>query len=262
LVGLRAKTEQSVEALLRMKRQASDETMSNIQTSVRRGEIGLEAFKQLRNASATTLMIGATFISGGAATAVLGSGSILHGWARYQDSGKIGSALIEVAGNFFLGVMQLGISPGSLRAGASLKSIVGGGPIENLQGRVTMVIIGAVMNSGIEATKSMVEGQSTSQILRTTAVRFGVDLFTGGRGIRLDKAAMPVVVRLMKDSAVAHLGEHAVSNAGGGGAPAAAHKSTGPMPQPTSPVCDANSTLSTGACSAADWVDQLVLRIA
>ena len=79
LIQMRHDTERSVAEVRQMQKSASHEMFQNIETSVHRGEIGVEVATQIRNLSATTLVVGSAFMTGGASVGVLGGGSVLRG---------------------------------------------------------------------------------------------------------------------------------------------------------------------------------------
>lgn len=259
LAAMRQQTESSVAEVREMQRSASHETFANIELSVARGETGLAIAKQVRDLSATTLVVGSSVMTGGAAVAVLGGGSVLRGVSKYQTSGNIGSAVLSATGSFVVGAIPLG--GGSLKAGASLAARVGGESIRYGE-RAALIVVGAQLDAQFEGATALIEGRSAREALRAAATRFGIDLISGGIGTGLDRWALPVAVRLLTDSAVARGGDTLAAHEPKPEAPEApaAPRATAAMPAPTAPVCDANSVLSSGNCSARDWVRQIVLQ--
>lgn len=265
LVHMRQEIDHWVRSLQAMQRSASRETTGNIDQSVRRGEIGLQAATTVRDLSATTLVVGSTFLTGGAAVAVLGGGSALRGVARYQDHGNIGSAILEASGTFIVGVIPLGAAATAegqvAQTAVTMTSRVTAAGTTTAGQRAVVVVVGASMDASFEGMKAVVEGQSTAQALRAASARFGVDVLSGGMGARLDNLAFPVVARLTTDTLLSAGGDALVSSAAGGPRPpGGAAAPPRALPQPSSPICDANATLITGNCGAQDWVRQLVLQ--
>lgn len=68
----------------------------------------IEAAKFVRDTSADGLMVGATLLTGGAATAVLAGGSAFKGYAKFQDTAKWEAAVMEGAGSFAFGWFPMG----------------------------------------------------------------------------------------------------------------------------------------------------------
>ncbi len=95
---------------------ASRETAENIERSVEHLEAGAEVSKFIRDMSYDTVLIGATFMSGGAAAAFTIGGGLAKGTATYQDTGSVGAATIETVGSVTMNVIPIG---GSVATGTS-----------------------------------------------------------------------------------------------------------------------------------------------
>jgi hypothetical protein len=67
-----------------------------------------ELAKFVRDTSADGLMVGASIASSGAGLAVLGGGSALKGWAKFQDTDNPGAAVATGVGSFMFGAFKLG----------------------------------------------------------------------------------------------------------------------------------------------------------
>lgn len=212
LSDIRQITKQHSDALAQMQQKASKETMGNIDKSVGRGEIALKSATVVRDLSATTLVVGATFLSGGTALAVLGGGSALKGTATYQDTGNVGAALIDGTFTFTVGLIGVGAANNPLTANtASLSSRIGqasaGGfrqaVAQNAKEKGAIVLVGASINATGEALKGHVSGKTGEQALRSAAARFGTDV-AGGLlfGPVLDHMCVPALVRVATDTAI------------------------------------------------------------
>jgi hypothetical protein len=263
LVRLRDQTEANVLAVRRMQQEASGETSRNIEQSISRAQTGIEVATFVRNLSASVLVVGSAFLTGGAAVAVLGGGSAMRGVGTYQDTGNVGSAILNTAGTFVVGAIPL--AGGSLGAGASVTARVGGEAI-NYGERAVLVVVGSSLDATFEGTRALMEGRNGRQAINMAVARFGIDVLSGGFGTRLDTTALPVALRLVTDTMASVEGDRMVERARTFQAPdplpraaPAAPARTGPMPQPTRNFCDANAVLSTGSCSSQDWVRQIVL---
>jgi hypothetical protein len=88
----------------------------------------VEIARFIRNLSADTIMVGASLVSGGAALALAGTGSVAKGAATYQDTGKVGAAVIKATGSFALAVIPIKAPGGSLDKPAYL--ILGSGIVD------------------------------------------------------------------------------------------------------------------------------------
>ena len=259
LTGLRREAEAAVARVRQMQRQASRELSANIDASIHRYEIGMEAAKITRDICFTTVVVGASFLTGGAAVAVLGGGSALKGVASYQDTGHVGSAVLTATGTFVVGAIPIvGGEGGALEATDSIMTKV---PVDaaKVGRKAALVVVGASVDAGFEYAGALIEGKDAKTALRGAAVRFGFDLFGGAIGIKLDKIALPAIVRIVNDTVTSYISDRAVDHSTAENT-AAARSSPSSLPQPSDGFCDAHSVLSTGRCTHDDWVQQLVLR--
>lgn len=267
LVQMRREIHRWVESVRRMQQSASHETMRNIEQSVQRGERGVAVATAVRDLSATTLVVGSAFLSGGASLAVLGGGSVLRGTATYQDTGNIGSAVLDASSTFVVGAIP--VAGATMAEGQAAQSVARVGlrtavsASEMTAGQqATVVVVGSAISATSAGTQALIEGQSTEQALRTATARFGVDVLTGGMCGRLDRRAFSVAARLATDGLMSVAGDAMVDDfAGGPGPGSVATLPHQALPMPSSPICDANATLITGDCGPQDWVRQLVLQV-
>lgn len=139
-------------------RRTQELNTANIEKSVGRWGTAVEAAKFVRNASAGTLLAGATVLSGGAAAAALAGGSSLKGVGKYQDTGKAGPALMAFGTSLLVGAFKVQgfgddkvlvlISSAGEGAGALLegKSLTEAGAAAALQ--LTDLGVGKILDSG------------------------------------------------------------------------------------------------------------------
>jgi hypothetical protein len=71
------------------------QNMKNIDQAVDDYESHIEVARFVRDTSADGLMVGASVMSGGTAVVVMGAGSTLKGTAKFQDTGRVGAAVME-----------------------------------------------------------------------------------------------------------------------------------------------------------------------
>jgi hypothetical protein len=243
--------------------------MQNIERSVQRGERGVAVATFVRDLSASVLVVGSAFLSGGSSLAVLGGGSLLRGTANYQDTGNIGSAALEATGTLVVGAIPIGAAAAVEQSAA--QTVVRLGEAVNASGtagqQAFVVVAGSVMDAHFEGCKALAEGQTTEQALRAASLRLGVDVITGGLGARLDRRAFPVAARLVTDTLSSEMGDmfmDDMTRQASTGSPTGSTTATGAasrLPEPSAPICDANATLITGECGPQAWVHQLVLQI-
>lgn len=84
------------------------QNMEQIDKAVKDYDADIEVAKFMRDTSADGLMVGASVLTGGAATACLAGGSILKGAFTFQDSGSIGAASMEAVGSFVFASVKVG----------------------------------------------------------------------------------------------------------------------------------------------------------
>lgn len=158
---------------------AQDQSMQAVERAVGRGQTAIDIAKVVRDSSATTLLIGATLLSGGAAGAAfatLATGSGLKATAKYQDTGNLGAASVELAGNLFFGLIPIG---------------TGG---QALQGTAKYVVL--TMRSTWSSTVALVEGKSLAHALAVGGITFVSDPLAGAI------VKMPVAKKMIERVAV------------------------------------------------------------
>jgi len=268
LTEMRRETELCASEVMRMKRAASHELYRNIEKSVHRGEVGKDVAGGVRDLSSTVLVVTSGIVSGGAALALLGGGSILRGVGSYEDKGSIGGAILTATGTFVVGLIPLRIG-GKVGLGSALTQRLEVEPIKYGE-RAALVIVGSAIDAQVTACNAFIDGRSGREALRKALVSFGADLLAGGLGTGLDRWALPVWTRIVSDSLTGAAGGAIVDREPDEkrSPPMATARSaatitlpTASMPAPTNPaVCDANAVLSTGQCGAQDWVRQVVMQ--
>jgi hypothetical protein len=192
---------------------------------VRRGQAGADAARVVRDLSAGTLVVGATFLSGGTALAVLGGGSALKGTATYQDTGNVGAAMLDATATFTVGAIGIGAAGAASSATTSvasrgLMSRVGEAGTGGMRQAVTdhvrqqgaVVLVGAGLNAQFELANGLVQGRTMEQSLRSAGTRFGTDVVSGAvLGPVLDRCALPVATRLITDTAMSRVADATVA---------------------------------------------------
>lgn len=222
--------------------------MGNIDATIRHSGWGLSIARGARDLSGSILVIGATYLSGGAALAVLGAGSGLQGWGKYQDTGKVDQAVLQGVGTFVVGAIP--ILPNLATETAASRSIswrAAAGGFDKIKqvttglsadvtravplstaGKVALGFIGAQANFAFTAATGFIQGQSAREALWSAAASAGLS----GIGIpladRLNKIAMPVAARIIMDYGVSQAGNIATGAMGKAAAPRAAFTPTPP----------------------------------
>jgi hypothetical protein len=131
--------------------EAQSKTMDNIESSVHKGEIGVEVATFVRDTSAEVVMVGATYVSGGTAAPLLtGLGAGMKGAFVYQDTGKVDKALATFSTNLLIGAADL-------KVGAALKGM------SSASGKIGMTIVWAKGKAVLEVPKALIEGKNMNQ---------------------------------------------------------------------------------------------------
>jgi hypothetical protein len=203
LVQMHGQMDDFRDSLREMQEEASHETMDNIEDSVSSAEKGKKAAELVRDLSATTLVVGATFLTGGSAASVLAGGSALKGYGKYQTSGNIGAGVLEATSTLVVGTIAMApaLSEGS-KAVSLAERVLASTEVTTGQ-RVALILVGAETDAGMEAGKSVIDSASAKEALQKAGLRFATDVVGGALGIGLDKIALPVAVRMMTDTGLA-----------------------------------------------------------
>lgn len=171
------------------RRTTQHRTMQNIQGNVDNWESAITVTRTIRDGSATFLIVAGSVATGGAGATVFGSmgmttatagqaissvalGSAMRGGFTYQDTGNVGSALINATGSFVTGVIPVG------RAGMTLSGAE----------TATLVIIGSAGQGATSGLQAVAEGQSMQTAATAALVSTGAGLISGGIGEGLNGA--------------------------------------------------------------------------
>ena len=87
---------------------AQTKNMQAINKAVDDYDSHIEVARFVRDRSADGLMVGASVMTGGAAVAVMGAGSVLKGQGKFQDTGSVGAGVMEGVGSFAFAYVKLG----------------------------------------------------------------------------------------------------------------------------------------------------------
>jgi hypothetical protein len=153
------------------------ENMSRINSAVESYGAQIEAAKFVRDTAADGLMVGASIATGGAGLAILGGGSAMKGWAKYQDTDNAGAAVMTGVGSFTFGAFKLG--------GAKLTGTE----------EAVVTILQAQWETGV----ALAEGKSLGKALATGSLKLSgpfVDRFfkLGPVKTMLERACVPIAI--------------------------------------------------------------------
>ena len=91
------------------------ENSARMQAAVDTYSGAIEVARFVRDTSADGLMVGSSILTGGGSLALLGGASALKGYGKYQDTDKVGAAMLYGVGNLVFGAFKLGGGKLSLR---------------------------------------------------------------------------------------------------------------------------------------------------
>ena len=170
------------------------ENMIRINSAVESYEGQVQAAKFVRDTAADGLMVGASIATGGAGVAVLGGGSALKGWAKYQDTGRAGAAVLTGVGGFTFGVFKLGGT--KLKAGEE----------------AALTILQAEWETGV----ALAEGKSLGKALGTGSLKLAgpfVDRFfkMGVVKSMLERACVPLRITVAAENGVENVASQLAS---------------------------------------------------
>lgn len=220
LVQMRLHLKRNQDELRRKQQVASAETMSNVNRLVAKAKCGEEVATVVRDLSATVLVVGAAFLTGGAAAGVLGTGSALKGVGKYEESGNIGAGVLEASGTFVVGLIN--VAPALAESGKAVTLAQRWAPAAG-ETSVAILLIGAQTDAALEVGKSAIDGASAKEAFEKGGVRFLTDVASGGVGMKLDavrllgKTGLPVAARLVTDATMAVASDEAVKHTGASG---------------------------------------------
>jgi hypothetical protein len=189
----------------------AERSEGSISRVVRNWELATSGMRFIRDGSATVLVVtagvvmapagvaiagtaGMTGVSMGTATTTLAAGSLMRGAFTYQDSGNVGSAVINATGTFTVGLIGLGT------AGAGLTQAQSG-----------MVLAISSGGAGLTASgQAIVEGQNVRQVAVAGISAAGGQAFGGVLGSRIESLGLVTQVAI---SSGADLGSGRASSA-------------------------------------------------
>ena len=165
LADMRQETRSFVDQQLAKLKVAQEKTYRSMENHVALGNVGVELAKRTRNACAQFLLVGSAAVAIPAGLAALSGGAGLKGIGKYQDTGNIGSAVVEASGSFVVGLVGISSSTATVVAGES--------------GGKAIFFVGSLLDSGFEGAKSLLEGNSVNQALKKSASKLIVSLGIG-----------------------------------------------------------------------------------
>lgn len=161
-------------------------SMQNINRVVDNWETALTATRMVRDGSATVLIAagavlaapvgagaaaaGAAGIGTGGATTLVAAGSVMRGAFTYQDTGNVGSAMINAVGSFTVGM----IGVGGAAAGAM-----------STAEQATIILVSSGAQGATAAGQAVVEGKSMRQAAAAAAIGAGSQALGGVIGTRI-----------------------------------------------------------------------------
>lgn len=236
--------------------QYSSMSQRNINSAIDTAQAAVSVLTPIRNASATTLLVGATVLSGGAALAAVGAGAGLRFTSRIEDGGTIGQAAAETGVDMFVTFITRG-------AGRALptNSIINS--TRNIQNEAALAVFGVLTSSAADAAKTVVTGEIGRTPLQGAQARLGVEVTNAIFTNILSRVGIPVSITA--ESTGRSAGIAAVINSGIGvvgdlivnaarGISSNSNSSSGNVP--------ANMLLTTspGLASAEQWVRERAMR--
>jgi len=184
-------------------RTASQETSANIDQAVNTYETATTVARVTRDISADTILIGATFLSGGAALGVAGAGSMMKGAGTFQDTGNVGAAIMETTGSFIFTAIPIGRAA----SGAATASLTEKG---------TLVLF----ESQFEVAKGLAAGDNIEKAMANRALKIATsatgDIIGDKVRVLVSKTGLPATIRISPwSNATADLEELVTKQANG-----------------------------------------------
>jgi hypothetical protein len=186
LLGFRSATVDKNEDFRKMQMDASRQTNDSISSVSSSAQRWMDGAKVVRDLSATVVMVGASFLSGGAAAAALSGGSVLKGSFTFQDKKMEGKSNSEAAsaGTFeastdlFIGVIGMG-------EGGAMKEV---STVAGKAKAAGIILFGSTFDGATEFVKAHMDGKTVRQAAMAGGARFGFHAVTAGlAGPKLDK---------------------------------------------------------------------------
>jgi hypothetical protein len=146
----------SRDRLRQMMQQVQTFNASSLEKSEKTYDHAMTAAKFIRDGSAGALVLGSTFVTGGASLAALGGGSVLTGYGKYQDTGSIGAGVISGGGTMAIGAFSMGGKALTMAKSTKYYLILAKGGVETASGLTAGDNLGDALFSG--ATTVVAEG--------------------------------------------------------------------------------------------------------
>lgn len=170
--------------------EAQSKTQENIESRVETAETIVEGLKEIRDTSGEIVMVGATYMSGGAAVAFTAGGSAMKGFFAFQDTGRADRAVATFSTNLLMGAFDL-------KVGALTK-------VMKTADKIGIGILWAKSKAILDVPKSLIEGKSLKQAVSGAAVKLifstpgaaGVEGLKAKLGEEAEDWAIPVEVLL------------------------------------------------------------------
>jgi hypothetical protein len=156
--------------------EAQDKTHDNINSCIENADTAIEVLKEVRDTSGEIVMVGATYMSGGAAAFFTAGGSGMKGFFAYQDTGKVDKAVATFSTNLLMGAFDL-------KVGAVTKGMT------SLSEKIGVAIVWAKAKAVLDVPKSLIEGKNLKESVSGAAVKL-IGSTPGAAGIEGLKAAL------------------------------------------------------------------------
>ncbi len=186
LLGWRSETIDANESFRENQVYASQQTNDSINSAISNSQTAIAVTKFIRDTSASVVMVGAAFLTGGAAIAAVGGGSVLKGGFTYQDkkmegastSDAAGAATLEAVSDIVLGFISFGEAGAMTNLATKAAKVQAG----------TIVLAGATVDAETEFVKSTVDGKTIREAALAGAMRFGTHVAGAGLGPLVEHA--------------------------------------------------------------------------
>ena len=188
---------------------SSKRTMRSIEASVNKQEKNINDIKFLND----MMLVGASFLTGGAAATVIATGSIVKGVAKYSEQGNLGAALIEAKITLIAGIIPLGFGAQGARKAINLANVSTKAALKKeVAEKGAILVVGAGIDSSFELAKGLVEGKTLKEAGIAAGFKALSHLAIGGYVNKiLNNALVPIAVRITKNSGVQDVVENTVS---------------------------------------------------
>lgn len=191
LLGLISDARRDINWMEEQRVSANHRSTTSIDSTVLGWERALDTAQVVRDGSATILVVAGGIVSGGAGLALAGGagltgvttgtamttlavGSVMRGAFTYQDTGNVGSAVINTVGTFTVGAIGIGA------AGAAMSTAQTG----------TIILIQSAGAGTTTGLQSLAEGSSARQAAVSAVAAFGAGAISGAVGTQLGSMSL------------------------------------------------------------------------